>query len=124
MSPSLSRLRRARFIALFAASLVGGCEVVAFSVDSSTGRIVVRLEEDGRDRRDGYRMRVRHSGAPDQVIVVRSGEPLALTVPAAGPVELTLLAPSGCHVTRPNPRTVEPAADGTVTARFTVRCTP
>ena len=103
--------------------LLTGCEFVALSVDTGTGLIVVRLEDDRRDRRDPYRMRIRQSGQPERMITARLETPVELTVPAASPVELTLFAPAGCSTLGPNPRTVEPAADATVTASFTVRCT-
>ncbi len=103
---------------------LGGCEVVALSIDSGAGLIVVRLEDDGGGRRGGYRMRVRQAGEADRIVAAEPDAPLELTVPATGPVELTLLPSAGCLTLSANPRIVDPGVDGTVTARFDVRCTP
>lgn len=111
--------------AALGAVLLAGCEVVALSVDTGTGIIVVRLEDDGHhDRRDPWRMRVRQAGQPDRIVAAAPRAPLELTVPVDAPVELTLLAPAGCLTIGPNPRTVEPARDASVSADFTVHCSP
>jgi hypothetical protein len=117
-----------RFLLRLASAAIGagplaGCEVVSLSIDSGTGLIVVRLEDDGGGRRGGYRMRVRQVGQADRVIAAGLDAPLELAVPASGPVELTLIPPAGCLTVSANPRIVDPGADGTVTARFDVRCT-
>jgi hypothetical protein len=41
---------------------------------------------------------------------------------AAGQLELTLLAPEGCRVTSPNPRTLMVNADESVNVGFEVHC--
>lgn len=119
---------RARFSSIMSAALcamlTSGCEVVALSVNTGTGIIVVRLEDDGHRPREPWRMRVRQSGYPERIVAAAPDAPLEFSVAADGPVELTLLAPPGCRTLGPNVRTVEPSADGTVTARFSVRCTP
>lgn len=122
MSP-VPFFRRTAASVLLSTAVLTGCEVVAFSVETGTGRIVVRLEDDGPSPRDRYRLRVRQSGEAEQVLPVEPGAALELTVSAAGPVELTLLVPAGCLTVGPNPRMVAPAADGTVTAWFSARCT-
>ena len=109
-------------LVLLCTVLVAGCEVVALSLDTGTGLIVVRFEGDGPSRREPWRMRVRQAGQPERIVTAEPGEPVELTVPASGPAELTLLTPVGCRAIGANPRIVEPAADATVTARFTVRC--
>ena len=118
------RLRTSSIVsAALGATLMSGCEVVALSVETGTGTIVVRLEDDGHDRRDPWRMRVRQAGQPDRTIEAAPPAPLELTVLTDVPVELTLFAPPGCLTLGPNPRTVEPAEDATVAASFAVRCT-
>jgi hypothetical protein len=103
--------------------LLAGCEVVALSVDTGTGLIVVRFEDDGRSGSDPWRMRVRQAGQPERIVAVGPGAPLELTLPATGPVELTLLVPPGCSTLTPNPRTIQPSEAASVTATFSVRCT-
>lgn len=108
---------------MLGAWLLTGCEVVALSVDAGSGIIVVRLEDDSGGRGGTYRVRVRQVGQPDRIVLAASDAPVELTVPADGPVELTLFVPEGCVTRGPNPLTVQPAADGTVSSRFKVACT-
>jgi hypothetical protein len=110
---------------LAAGSIIGlgiaGCDVVAVSFDGSSGLVVVLVSGGDGTSRD-YRVRARQEGHPDRTVLVTPGHELRLTVMGDVPVELTLLLPSGCRATTPNPQIVVPAASPDIRASFDVRC--
>jgi hypothetical protein len=53
--------------------------------------------------------------------VPSTGE-LSLTPPADGDIQLTLMAPEGCQVVSPNPRTVALNTGDQTRVPFNVRC--
>ena len=102
---------------------LGGCDVVSLSFDGSAGLVVVVVSDrEGPSRR--YRVRARQDGHPDRTVEVTPGRELRLAVTGAEPIELTLLLPSGCRATTPNPQTVIPDRDSNVRASFGADCGP
>lgn len=110
-----------RLAAAAALLAAGGCDVVALSFDGSSGLVVIVVsDDDGPSRR--YRVRARQEGHADRTVDVIAGRELRLPVTGSEPVELTLLVPTGCRATTPNPQTVVPSGAPDVRATFAAEC--
>jgi hypothetical protein len=107
-------------LALAALLLLTACDQWALFVNSD-GVLSVSIFSDGSPR-DGFRVRVRQTDGSTRVLDVPASGPLTVGGAAGTTVELTLLAPEGCRVSAPNPRTVSPGSDQTVGVVFDVHC--
>lgn len=111
-----------RCIALVATAVLASCEIVSLSFDGSNGLIVVVVSDGGTAWPGGYRIRTRQAGAADRIVAAAPGRELSLAVASTEPVELTLLLPTGCRTTSPNPLIVAPSGDSAARASFAVDC--
>jgi hypothetical protein len=100
--------------------LVAGCDRWALSVNGD-GLLFISVIGDGDDH-GGFRIRTRDGGGTARIAPVPSSGNLRLEGVAAGPFELTLLAPEECRVAAPNPRTLTVSADQPVNVGFEVHC--
>jgi hypothetical protein len=90
-------------------------------VINGDGLLLVTVVGDGNVQ-DRFRVRARQSDGTSQTMDVPASGNLALGSFPAGQLELTLLAPEGCSVAAPNPRTLIVNADEPVNVGFEVRC--
>jgi hypothetical protein len=119
----LDRLRA--FIVIGALiSLFTACEEWHWhlSVNSDGLQLSIFIHDDGFIRRDRYRLRARSFDGTTRVLDVPRSGPLTLTGLEGGPVELTLLPPSGCRVLGQNPRTVNASPEERLSLTFEVTC--
>ena len=107
---------------LFAAvsSLFTGCDQWALLVNSD-GVLSITIVSDG-DGRDRFRVRALQSDGVSRIMDVPSSGTLTFDTFSAGKLELTLLAPPGCRVAEPNPRTLMVSAHEPVSTAFDVHC--
>lgn len=112
---SLTALSCAAFLSLAA------CEQWHLSVNGD-GLLFVSVIGDDVHPRDRFRVRTRDANGTVRVLEVPSSGRLTLRPVTAGTLELTLLPPTGCTVSGPNPQLLTVAADAAVRVSFDVRC--
>lgn len=100
--------------------LLTACDQWALFVNSD-GVLSITIVSDG-DGRDRFRLRALQSDGISRIMDVPSSGSLTFGAFSAGEVELTLLAPAGCRVADPNPRTLMINADERVSVAFDVHC--
>ena len=103
-----------------ASPLLTACDRWALIVNSD-GLIFISVINDG-DRNGGFRVRARESDGTSRIMDVPPSGNLSLDNLSRGPIELTLLAPEGCSVSAPNPRTITTDTDDSVNVGFEVHC--
>lgn len=108
-------------LALAALLLLTACDQWALFVNSD-GVLSVSIFSDGSQPQDGFRVRLRQPDGTTRVLDLPASGPLTVGGAAGSTVELTLLAPEGCRVSAPNPRTVSRGSDQTVGVVFDVHC--
>lgn len=100
---------------------VAGCDQWHLSINSD-GLVFISIIGEDDQPRDRFRVRTRRSDGSVQMLDVPASGRLTLTSLTDGPLELTLLAPDGCRVNGPNPRTVNASAGEEIRVAFDVRC--
>jgi hypothetical protein len=90
-------------------------------VINGDGLLLITVVGDGNVP-DRFRVRARQSDGTSRTMEVPASGNLALGNFTTGQLELTLLAPEGCSVAAPNPRTLIVNADEPVNVGFEVRC--
>jgi hypothetical protein len=108
-------------LALAVLLLLTACDQWALFVNSD-GVLSVSIFSDGSQPRDGFRIRARQADGTIRILDLPASGPVTLSGASGSTVELTLLAPEGCQVSAPNPRTVSPGSDQTVGVVFDVHC--
>jgi hypothetical protein len=113
-------LLRAAFTFASVSPLLTACDQWALFINSD-GLLSITIVSDGYVP-GRFRVRVDQSDGFSRVVDVPPSGSLTLGAFRAGEIELTLLAPEGCRVAGPNPRTVMTNADETVSVAFDVHC--
>jgi hypothetical protein len=90
-------------------------------VINGDGLLLVTIVGDGNGQ-DRFRVRARQSDGTSRTMDVPVSGNLTLGNFPAGQLELTLLAPEGCSVRSPNPRTLTVNGDESVNVGFEVHC--
>jgi hypothetical protein len=111
---------RAALSAAGFAVLLGACDQWSLFINSDGVLSISIVSDDLAQGR--LRVRTRDADGLSQTLDVPSSGALTLGGLKAGELELTLLAPPGCRVAAPNPRTVVTEEDKTATVAFEVRC--
>ena len=121
MSIRIARsLLRAVFTFAAVSPLLTACDQWALFVNSD-GVLSITIVSDG-DGRDRFRVRAFQSDGISRIMDVPSSGNLTFGAFSAGELELTLLAPAGCRVSDPNPRTLMVNPDEQVSIVFDVHC--
>lgn len=113
-------LLSAVFIFAGVSPLLTACDQWALIVNSD-GVLSITIVSDG-DGRERFRVRALQSDGVSRIMDVPSSGTLTFDTFSAGKLELTLLAPAGCRVAQPNPRTLMVSADEPVGVAFDVHC--
>jgi hypothetical protein len=113
-------LLRAVFTFAAVSPLLTACDQWALFVNSD-GVLSITIVSDGSGR-GRFRVRALQSDGISRIMDVPSSGNLTFGAFSAGEVELTLLAPAGCQVADPNPRTLMVNADERVSVAFGVHC--
>ena len=113
-------LLRAVFTFAAVSPLLTACDQWALFVNSD-GVLSITIVSDG-DGRGRFRLRALQSDGISRIMDVPSSGSLTFGAFSAGELELTLLAPAGCQVADPNPRTLTVKADERVSVAFDVHC--
>jgi hypothetical protein len=113
-------LLRAVFTFAAVSPLLTACDQWALLVNSD-GVLSITIVSDG-DGRGRFRLRALQSDGITRIMDVPSSGKLTFGAFSAGEVELTLLAPAGCQVADPNPRTLTVNAEEPVSVAFDVNC--
>jgi hypothetical protein len=90
-------------------------------VINGDGLLLVTVVGDGNVQ-DRFRVRARQSDGTSRTEDVPASGNLRLGNFPAGQLELTLLAPPGCRVRAPNPRTLTVTEDESLNIGFEVHC--
>jgi hypothetical protein len=90
-------------------------------VINGDGLLLVTVVGNGNVQ-DRFRIRTRQSNGTSRTANIPASGNLALGHFPAGQLELTLIAPPGCSVRAPNPRTLTVTDDETVNIGFEVQC--
>jgi hypothetical protein len=88
---------------------------------NSDGVLSISIVTDGEPLQR-FRVRARESNGTSRDLQLPASGTLTLRSEPGGELELTLIAPEGCQVTAPNPRTVRVTADATASVTFEAHC--
>ena len=100
--------------------LLTACDQWALLVNTD-GVLAIVIVSDGNSSRP-FQVRTLDSDGVSQLMMVPRSGSLNIDGVKTGPLELTLLAPTGCRVAGPNPQTVMTRAGETVSVSFDVHC--
>jgi hypothetical protein len=100
---------------------LAACDEWHLSINSD-GLVFISVIGDQGELRDRFRLRTRDAGGTIRIMDVPTSGQLTLTPLADGELQLTLLAPEGCQVSAPNPRTLTVSAGQEPRVAFDVRC--
>jgi hypothetical protein len=119
-------IRRVGLTLAAAFTLAGGCSLLTACdqwalVINGDGLLLVTVVGDGNGQ-DRFRLRARQSDGSSRTMDVPASGNVTLGNLTGGQLELTLLAPEGCRVGSPNPRTLVVDADESVNVGFEVHC--
>jgi hypothetical protein len=108
-------------LALVGLLALPACDQWHLSVNSD-GLVFISVIGDGAGPGGRFRVRTRDGGGNIRLLDVPASGQLTLTAQADGELLLTLLAPEGCQVAGPNPRSLALSQGQEARVAFDVRC--
>jgi hypothetical protein len=117
----LGLLRHLLGVAVFS-QVFAACDQWHLSVNSQGLQLAIFINDDDFGSRDRYRLRTRNSEGTNRVFDVPVSGQLTMTAFESGPLELTLIPPTGCLVGDPNPRTLNVSQGEQLSVTFEVSC--